>query len=375
MGKQTTIYMHRYAKKVAPAVRAEVQRILTEANTKISVQGKASPKDEETWRLLIVWPAIAHLLHVPLRAQEAVIAMGKLCVALYSTYHKPSTLKCATVARRFQEEICPRLRSPYLLCLRRDARRVLDAIRPWGCAMFSGDVVESLNAFLKDIFLTATSRGGGKGTPEEQLIELLFGAMSGGFLYKEMPRDARSVLDAIRPWGCAMFSGDVVESLNAFLKDIFLTATSRGGGKGKPEEQLIELPFQAMGRGFLYKEMPRWREVEGLGALQIQHCADVAREYLGEMLESWFCIPMAPRQEEWFATTHTFLVGLNPFEWIQVIQVGHLNHVGLFKCHSNVVYFTCFDLSAAWWCSRWASSFNIRVYIKGPVVMADSGVH
>ena len=111
--------------------------------------------------------------------------MGKLCAALYSTYHKPSTLKVAKVARRFQVEICLRLRSPYLLWLRRDARRVLDAIRPWGCAMFSGDVMESLNAFLKDIFLTATSRGGGKGTPEEQLIELLFQAMSRGFLYKE----------------------------------------------------------------------------------------------------------------------------------------------------------------------------------------------
>ena len=222
VGKQTTIYMRRYAKKVAPAVRAEVQRILTKANTKISVQGKASPKGEETWRLLIVWPAIADLLHVPCRAQKAVIAMGRLCAALYSTYHKPSTLKCAKVARRFQEEICPRLRSPYLLWLRRDERRVLEAIRPWGCAMFSGDVVESLNAFLKDIFLTATSRGGGKGTPEEQLIELL---------------------------------------------------------------------FQAMSRGFLYKEMPRWREVEGLGALQIQHCADVARQYFGEMLESRCCMP------------------------------------------------------------------------------------
>ena len=226
VGKKTTIYVRRYAKKVAPAVRAEVQIILTESNTKISVQGKASPKGEETWRLLIVWPAIAHLLHVLRRAQKAVIAMGKLCAALYSTYHKPSTLNCAKVARRFQEEICPCLRSPYLLWLLRDARRVLDAIRPWGCAMFSGDGVESLNAFLKDMFLTATSRAGGKGTPEEQLIELL---------------------------------------------------------------------FQAMSRGFLYKKMPRWREVEGLGALQIQHCADVAREYLGEMLESRCCIPMGPR--------------------------------------------------------------------------------
>ena len=226
VGKRTTIYVRRYAKKVAPDVRAEVQRILTDADMKIPVQGKASPKGEETWRLLIVWPAIAHLLHAPRRAQKAVNAMGKLCAALYSTYHKPSTLKCAKVARKFQEEICPRLRSPYLLWLRHDARRVLDAILPWEDAMFSGDVVESLNAFLKDIFLTATSRGGGKGTPEEQLIELL---------------------------------------------------------------------FQAMSRGLLYKEMPRWREVEGLGALQIQHCADVAREYLAEMFESRCCIPMGPR--------------------------------------------------------------------------------
>ena len=229
VGKQTTIYVRRYAKKVAPTVRAVVHRILTEANTKISLQGKASPKGEETWRLLIVWLAIADLLHVPCRAQKAVIAMGKLCAALYSTYHKPSTLECAKVARRFQEEICPCLRSPYLLFLRRDTRRVLDAIRPWGCAMFSGDVVESLNAFLKDIFLPATSRGGGKGTPKEQLIELL---------------------------------------------------------------------FQAMSCGFLYKEKPRWREVEGLDALQFQHCADVARKYLGEMLDSRCCIPMGPRGGE-----------------------------------------------------------------------------
>ena len=46
-----------------------------------------------------------------------------------------------------------------------------------------------------------------------------------------------------------------------------------------------------MSRGFLYKEMPRWREVAGLGALQIHHFADVAREYLGEMLEVGFVFP------------------------------------------------------------------------------------
>ena len=90
-----------------------------------------------------------------------------------------------------------------------------------------------------------------------------------------------------------------------------------------------------MSRGFLYKEMPRWREVEDLGALQIQHCGDVAREYLREMLESRCCIPMGPRGGEEFVTAHSILVGLNPFESIRVFQVGHLNHVGLFKCLST----------------------------------------
>ena len=85
-----------------------------------------------------------------------------------------------------------------------------------------------------------------------------------------------------------------MESLNAFFRDIFFTSTSRGGGKGTPEEQLIELLLEALSRGFLYKEMPLRREVEGLGALQIIHCADVARKYLGEMLESRCCIPMGP---------------------------------------------------------------------------------
>ena len=82
-----------------------------------------------------MWPAIAHLLHVPRRAHKAVTAMGKLCAALYSIYHKPSTLKCAKVARIFEEEICPCLRSPYLwrawvLCKSNIVRTLLGST--WG---------------------------------------------------------------------------------------------------------------------------------------------------------------------------------------------------------------------------------------------------
>ena len=134
-----------------------------------------------------------------------------------------------------------------------------------------------------------------------------------------------------------MFSGDVVESLNAFLKDIFLTATSRGGGKGTPEEQLIELLFQAMSCGFLYKEMPRWRERR---AWVLCKC-NIVRTLLGSIWGKWLggrcCIPVGPRGEERFVTAHTISVGLNPFESIQVLQVGHLNHVGC----SSVIQTSC----------------------------------
>ena len=51
------------------------------------------------------------------------------------------------------------------------------------------------------------------------------------------------------------------------------------------------------------------------------------------MLNSRCCIPMGPQGGKTFVTALIILVGLNPFESIQVLEVGQLNHIGLFKCH------------------------------------------
>ena len=80
------------------------------------------------------------------------------------------------------------MRSYYFLWLKKHARRVLKGIAPWGLAMFSGDVVESINAILKEIILTATARGAGGGTSTERDARLLFQAMRRAFLHKELPR-------------------------------------------------------------------------------------------------------------------------------------------------------------------------------------------
>ena len=105
--------------------------------------------------------------------------------------------------------------------------------------------------------------------------------------------------------------------------------------------------------------------------------SNIVRTFLGSTWRKRWRVGVVFRWDhgvgEWFVTAHIILVRLNPFESIQVLHVGHLNHVGLFKSHSNLPYFTCFDPSAASCCSPWASSINIPVYIKGPVVMA--GLH
>ena len=80
------------------------------------------------------------------------------------------------------------MRSYYFLWLEKHARRVLKGIAPWGLAVFSGDVVESINAILKDSFLRVTDRGGGDGTSAERDGRLLMQAMRRGCLHKKLPR-------------------------------------------------------------------------------------------------------------------------------------------------------------------------------------------
>ena len=67
--------------------------------------------------------------------------------ALYCTYQGPNPLNCAAVARDFWRHCTVGTASWYLLSLGHDLDTILQNIKPFGVAMFSGDISESINRF------------------------------------------------------------------------------------------------------------------------------------------------------------------------------------------------------------------------------------
>ena len=109
------------------------------------------------------WEEIANLLQVGPNTKKAVADMYMLLQNPYTTRYNVKALKGKRIAKKFRQAILPTVRSYYFLWMEQHARRMLKGIAPPELAMFSGDVVESMNAILKDIFLTATARAGGGG--------------------------------------------------------------------------------------------------------------------------------------------------------------------------------------------------------------------
>ena len=146
--------------------RAAIQAVLHEHRTGCRLGKDCSPDGEETSRLFAAWPDVALLLSVgpeePL--YRAVMGMPKLLNDLYHTYQVGTRPQCRAAAAAFREHCAPRSASHYLLFLEEDADRVLDNIWPFGLAMFSNDIVESLNRFLKQAFNEHSARGGGRQT-------------------------------------------------------------------------------------------------------------------------------------------------------------------------------------------------------------------
>ena len=87
--------------------------------------------------------------------------MYMLLQNLYSTRYNAKALKCKRMAKKFRQAILPTVRSYYFLWPEKHAARVLKRIAPWGLAMFSGDVVESMIAHFQGHFPHGNgSRGG-----------------------------------------------------------------------------------------------------------------------------------------------------------------------------------------------------------------------
>ena len=195
VGNYRTKLIRKKCKHLLPATRDRVQDRLNCAKTKISLKGHASPDGKETWLLLANWRHIGKAMNLPNHVIDLVVQMASLLTALKIWEFNSNTLDCKSIAKKFKRTIWPTIRSPYLLWLQFDAPEVLKNLHLWGCGMFSGDIVESLNYLLKDHFLCSWARGGGKGTPTECDTRLVTQALEHLFLAKEMPRWQRANAD------------------------------------------------------------------------------------------------------------------------------------------------------------------------------------
>ena len=185
--KYLSVCIRKRSRLLKPVRRIKLATLLRRAKTGVVLAGKGAPYGEESWNQLAHWDEIAQLLRVGPNTKKAVADMYMLLQNLYSTRYNAKALKCKRIAKKFRKAILPTVRSYCFLWLGKHARRVLKLIAPWGLAIFSGDVVESMNAILNDIFLTAMARGGGGRTSAEQDPRLLMQATRGAFLHKELP--------------------------------------------------------------------------------------------------------------------------------------------------------------------------------------------
>ena len=107
---------------------------------------------------------------------------------MYGTMFEEGALQAPEVAQTFQRWVCPAIRSPYIKWMLHDATVTIQAIRPYGLKMFSGDLLEGSNRVLKDIWSSFCDRGGGAGTLVSRRIKMLRQVNGRLFLYFEVPR-------------------------------------------------------------------------------------------------------------------------------------------------------------------------------------------
>ena len=165
MGRLLGEFVDREARSVTPALRRDLLVLLSERRGGWSVHGSTSPDGKETANFFDAWPDIARCLGIrPSMAKyKAITNMWDLPQALYCTYQGPNPLNCAAVARHFRRNCTVGTASWDLLSLEHDVGTMLHNIKPFGLAMFSGDISECINRFLKHGHNKRSNRGGGGG--------------------------------------------------------------------------------------------------------------------------------------------------------------------------------------------------------------------
>lgn len=166
IGRLLAQFIQDRAQVLGRETTAHVQDLLTEGKTGLRLGGTLTPDGEETTRLFGIWPQVGVALGLCPgdEAYDAVTNMYGLLRALYRTYQPNSTPDPTLVTRKFREHIAPESASHYLLFLEHDVQFILPSIHPYGLALFSGDLIESLNRLLKRAYNDHSNRGGGGGT-------------------------------------------------------------------------------------------------------------------------------------------------------------------------------------------------------------------
>ena len=186
--RQVTALVRGLAKSVRPSTRVSVRAILHRSGCHIALQGTAEPDGGETWCVLKVWQDLVPLLGGDMRMHTAVVAMYILLGDMYGTMFEEGALQAPEVAQAFQRWVCPGRRSPYISWMLHDATVTIQAIRPYGLGMFSGDLLEESNRVLKDIWSSICDRGGGAGSLVLRRIKMLKQLNERLFMYFEVPR-------------------------------------------------------------------------------------------------------------------------------------------------------------------------------------------
>ena len=153
-----------------PIENAEaVQRLLYRERTGVKSGATAAPDGEETRALFLAWEGMGPLLaYTPEDPKwQGVVAMKVLLWDLYSGTPPLNDLGASAVARQYRAHCCKAAcQSNYLLYLEEDVTTVVANAARLGVGLGAvcADVVESLNAILKQAYNDNTARGGG-GSP------------------------------------------------------------------------------------------------------------------------------------------------------------------------------------------------------------------
>ena len=129
------------------------------------IYGSASPDGEETANFFDAWPDISRCLSIrpSMTNDKAIPNMWDVLHALYCTYQGPNPLNCAAVAHDFRRHRTVGTTSWYQLSLEHDVDTMLQDIKTFGLATFSGDILENIRRFLKHGHNEHSNRGGGGG--------------------------------------------------------------------------------------------------------------------------------------------------------------------------------------------------------------------